>query len=66
MYKYLHISIIKAMMFVTFVPTLVCFLTVKTETNLSVWEQGKLLVKFQKSQKFFPYVALNELSELEK
>lgn len=59
-HKYLALSLLKAMTVVLCVPTLVVFLTVKTETNISVWEQIKLLIKFQKSQKQYPYIALDE------
>ena len=55
------LSLLKAVALVIIIPTAVVFLTVKTDMNISVWEELLLLIKFHRSQKYYPYVALNEL-----
>lgn len=57
----LFLNLFLAILLVMVIPTTVVFLTMKTgDMNISVWEEMKLLIKFQKSQKYYPYKALNE------
>lgn len=56
----LFLNLFQAMLIFMIVPTAVCFLSVKTEMNVSVIEECILLIRFQRSQKYYPYVSLNE------
>lgn len=60
LYYQIFRNIFWAMLIVMIVPTVVVFLSIKTETNMSVFDEIKLLLEYQKSQKYYPYVALNE------
>lgn len=54
------LTLFQAMIIFLAVPTAIGFLSVKTEMNLSVLEVCFLLIRFQRSQKYYPYVALDE------
>lgn len=58
-YSFFH-NLFGSMLIVMIVPTMVVFLSIKTETNMSVFDEMKLLLEYQKSQKHYPYIALNE------
>lgn len=49
-----------SMLLVLCIPTTVVVFTIKTECNISVMDQIILMIRFQKSQKYYPYIALNE------
>lgn len=59
-YSLTLLSIMKAIFIVMVIPTTVVFLTKKTEMNISVLEELLLLIRFHRSQKYYPYIALNE------
>lgn len=59
-YSLALLSIMKAIFIVMVIPTTVVFLTKKTEMNISVLEELMLLIRFHRSQKYYPYIALNE------
>lgn len=59
-YSLTLLPIMKAIFIVMVIPTTVVFLTKKTEMNISVLEELLLLIRFHRSQKYYPYIALNE------
>ena len=59
-YSLALLSIMKAIFIVMVIPTTVVFLTQKKEMNISVLEELMLLIRFHRSQKYYPYIALNE------
>lgn len=54
------LSLLKSILLVMIIPTAVVFLTVKTDMNISVLEEFLLLIRFHRSQKYYPYISLDE------